>query len=161
MGELKTYNYQTEDGRAINVCQKQLTLGKELAIVKLFTNLEIQKPEDLLQLSIKDLIEMLINKELIYEVLSIILSGEYEKKDLADMPHDLLEEIIEDFFSFNARLSNRLKNLFAAIGSAFETKMAAAHRPSPQSDSSSPSAKGTSQKKKKSFISPAKMPSAG
>ena len=158
--EIKDYIFTTDDGREITVAQSQLKLKQELAIVKLFTDLEIQTPEDLLQISLKDLIGILADEDKVYEFLSIFLKGDYEKKDLGEISHDLLEDIYNDFLSFNKKLRQRLKSLSAGIGSVL-TSLVQERLHSQPSVSSTPSPKATSRKDSKSSKQRETKPSAG
>jgi hypothetical protein len=146
----KTYTIQTDDERTLTLVQKRIKLKQELAIVRLFTDLEIQKPEDLLDISLMDFINKLIVENKIYDFFSIILHGDFKPEDIGEIEHDTIEQIISDFFLINEKLKKRLDSLFAAIGSLLKTIIAQKLHHSQPSGSSSPSAKETSPDKRKS-----------
>lgn len=138
----KTYNI---NGKTF--FQQELNLGQDEQISLLLDELDIKNLEDFNQMSINNLIRLLLGKSLLVRFFAIILlpenqvNSELSDAELKKIPNSLAMEIIEDFFTLNAELLNTLKNLLGGLVGTKATPTSQSFSPKEKTKSSPSSEK--------------------
>jgi hypothetical protein len=106
--------YQFQNGL---VCyQEELSLGQDEQLVGILMNLELAGT-DLENTKLKEIISRLLNDNLLYKMLQVVLISaeekEIETEDLKSLKNSELEAVIKDFFSLNPTA----RDWFRTIGS--------------------------------------------
>ncbi len=89
--DIKEFSYDVQGHKFI---QKELTIAKDIAVVKLFKGALVGGTE-------ATLLDALSDMKVVNEFFKIILIGDHDAVDFSKMPNSTLWEVVENFFFLN------------------------------------------------------------
>lgn len=98
----KTYTIQKQ-----KVHQEELTIGQDIALVKIFSSIPQEELND-----VPKVINYLVENELLAEMMQVILKGDVDKIDVLEIKNSEFEKIYTDFLELNGGLVKKLTKLF-------------------------------------------------
>lgn len=117
----KQFKFEWENnGKKITAVFGRLDLEQTIEILKIFASYDVTSIEDLLNCNLKSLYNNIVQQELIYPLLKILLKPincELTTDDIKRMPPEYIRQIWDGFFFYYPTVKDKLLNAFGAIGS--------------------------------------------
>ena len=112
--------------------QKPLTLRKDQKIFEAISSVGLKDLSDISSMTIAEIVNLLFKSNILSQIIRIILDldnpdpvkpFELSDDDILDLDNDFIQELIQDFFTFNPKLLMLLKSFAGRLGGTIKTSI--------------------------------------